>query len=201
MGCISSAPSREIARQSFLRLALSGEAGLLLLAWALSRWIQVTPFSSLQLDVVGLIWGLSATVPLLLALLWMLGSRIGPVRRLVGLVLEQLGPMLASQPLIALAALAVVAGISEEVLFRGVIQPGLTRWLPAGAALLVTSLLFGLVHFASRTYAIFAALMGLYLGALFLLVGNLFAPIVAHATYDFVALVWVARRHAGHPVG
>jgi uncharacterized protein len=187
-------------RQSFLRLALSGEAGLLLLAWGLSRWLQITPFSALQPNVVGLVWGLTATVPLLLALLWMLRSRMGPVRRLVVLILEQLGPLLGSQPPVALAALAVVAGISEEVLFRGVIQPGLGRWIPAGGALVLTSLLFGLVHFASRTYAIFAALMGLYLGALFQLAGNLFAPIVTHATYDFVALVWVARRHAHHPV-
>jgi membrane protease YdiL (CAAX protease family) len=38
--------------------------------------------------------------------------------------------------------------------------------------------------------------MGLYLGTLFVITGNLFAPIVAHAAYDFVALVWLARRHA-----
>jgi membrane protease YdiL (CAAX protease family) len=129
----------------------------------------------------------------------MLRSKAGPVRRLIALVLEHLGPMVAEQSLAGLAALAVVAGVSEEVLFRGVIQPGLARWLPAGAALMITSLLFGLVHFASRTYAIFAALMGVYLGVLFHLAGNLFAPMIAHAAYDFVALVWVARRYAVYP--
>jgi CAAX protease family protein len=129
----------------------------------------------------------------------MLRSKVGPVQRLVALVLEHLGPMVTRQSLVGLAALALVAGISEEVLFRGVIQPGLARWLPIGAALIVTSLVFGLVHFASRTYAIFAALMGVYLGALFQLADNLFAPIVAHAIYDFVALVWVARRYAAQP--
>jgi membrane protease YdiL (CAAX protease family) len=35
--------------------------------------------------------------------------------------------------------------------------------------------------------------MGLYLGILFQLTGNLLAPVVAHATYDFVALLWVSR--------
>jgi uncharacterized protein len=128
----------------------------------------------------------------------MLRSKIGPVRRLVALVLTHLGPMVAGQSLAGLAALAVVAGVSEEVLFRGVIQPGLTRWLPAGGALMITSLVFGLVHFASRAYALFAALMGVYLGALFQLADNLFVPIVAHAAYDFVALVWVARRFRVH---
>ena len=93
------------------------------------------------------------------------------------------------------------AGVSEEILFRGVIQPGLTRWMPAGTALLITSVLFGLVHFASRSYALFATIMGCYLGMLFQLTGNLFAPMVTHATYDFVALIWVSRRVAvsAHP--
>jgi membrane protease YdiL (CAAX protease family) len=159
----------------------------------------VTPFSSFHPNLAGLLWGVCATLPLLLGLVWMLRSRVGPVQRLVALVLEHLGPMVAPQSLAGLAALALVAGVSEEVLFRGVIQPGLSRWLPLGAALIVTSLMFGLVHFASRTYAIFAALMGVYLGALFQLAENLFAPIIAHALYNFVALVWVARRYAIRP--
>jgi membrane protease YdiL (CAAX protease family) len=37
--------------------------------------------------------------------------------------------------------------------------------------------------------------MGVYLGTLFLVQGNLLAPIVTHALYDFVALVWVAHRY------
>jgi uncharacterized protein len=155
----------------------------------------VTPFSYLQPTAASLIWGLVATVPLLLGLAWILSSQWPPARRLVGLVVEQLGPLLAGQSLLGLAAVALVAGLSEEVLFRGVIQPGLSRWLPVEAALMVTSILFGLVHFASRSYALFAMIMGLYLGTLFQLAGNLFAPIVAHAGYDLVALLWVARRH------
>ena len=171
----------------------------MLLAWGLSRWLRVTPFSTVYPDLASLLWGIGATLPLLLGLVWMLRSKVRLLQRLVALVLEHLGPMVSRQSLAGLAALALVAGVSEEVLFRGVIQPGLARWLPVGAALIVTSLLFGLVHFASRTYAIFAALMGMYLGALFQLAGNLFSPIVTHAVYDFVALVWVARRYAAQP--
>jgi uncharacterized protein len=185
--------SSEGARLPFLRLALSGEAGLLLLAWGLSRWLQLTPFSYLQPDGATLLWGLAAAIPLMAGLAWMLSSTWTPVRGLVALVVERLGALLAGQSVAGLAALAIVAGVSEEVLFRGVIQPGLTRWMPAGLALLATSLLFGLVHFASRSYAVMASIMGLYLGILFQLTGNLLAPVVAHATYDFVALLWVSR--------
>jgi CAAX protease family protein len=143
---------------------------------------------------VVLLWGIAATTPLLLGLAWMLTTRWAPVRRLVTLVVEQLGPLLVRRSMGELALLAVVAGISEEILFRGTLQAGLARVLPPGWALLGASTAFGLVHFASRAYALLATLMGLYLGALFLIQGNLLAPIVTHILYDFVALVLVARR-------
>lgn len=122
-------------------------------------------------------------------------TRRGPVRRLVDLVVEQLGPLLAPLNAAELALVAALAGISEEVLFRGIIQVGLGWIVPAVWALIITSVAFGLVHFASRAYAVLAALMGLYLGALFLRQGSLLAPIVTHALYDFVALIYVARRY------
>ena len=66
----------------------------------------------------------------------------------------------------------------------------LAFWL----ALIAAGTAFGLVHFASRAYAAVAGVMGVYLGALFLLQGSLLAPIVTHTLYDFVALLYVARR-------
>jgi membrane protease YdiL (CAAX protease family) len=190
----SSAPSKS-AETGFLRLAIAGEAGLLLLAWGLGRWINVSPLQELHPSVGGILWGLIATAPLLLGLWWMLNSSLSSIRRLVALVVTQLGPLLNSLSMAGLAGLACIAGIAEEVLFRGLIQPGLTPWLTPWGALLVSSVLFGLVHFASRAYAAFATVMGLYLGAVLLLVDNLLAPIVTHGAYDFVALVYVARRY------
>ena len=190
----SSAPSKS-TEPRFLRLAIAGEAGLLVLAWALGRWLNVSPLQELHFRVGGLLWGLMATVPLLLGLWWMLNSSLASIRRLVELVVTQRGPLLDSQTIVGLAALACIAGIAEEVLFRGLIQPGLTPWLTTWGALLVTSVLFGLVHFASRAYAAFATVMGMYLGALLLMVDNLLAPIVTHGVYDFVALIYVARRY------
>jgi len=116
------------------------------------------------------------------------------VRRLVELVAEGLAPQLARGSLLVLAALALVAGLSEEALFRGVIQEALQQRVSPAVALVLTSLVFGLVHFASSTYVLFAAAMGFYLGSLFLLTENLLAPIVAHSVYDLAALIWVARQ-------
>ena len=174
---------------------MAGEAGLLLLAWGLAGWLQVSPGKYLQLTADTVIWGLLATVPLLLLLVWMLGSEVSPIRNLVKLVTEQIGPLVARCSLLELGCLAAIAGLSEEVLFRGVVQTGLAAWLPANGALIVASAIFGLVHAASRVYALFAALMGLYLGVLFVLQSSLIPPIIAHGLYDFVALRAVASRY------
>jgi membrane protease YdiL (CAAX protease family) len=45
----------------------------------------------------------------------------------------------------------------------------------------------------SATYAILAALIGLYLGLLLIWTGSLLAPAVAHGLYDFIALLYLVR--------
>lgn len=193
--CISSEPSKSISQQQFFNLALAGEAGLLLLAWGLGQWLGVSPGQHLYPTVGDVVWGLLVTVPLVLVLVWVLRSSVPAVRDLVKLVNQQVGPLVARCTLLELGCLAAVAGISEEILFRGVLQPALGRWLPESGALVIASLVFGLVHAASRVYALFAALMGLYLGAVFLLRNSLIPPILAHSLYDFVALGVVAARY------
>ncbi|HEX6434603.1 MAG TPA: CPBP family intramembrane glutamic endopeptidase [Gemmatimonadales bacterium] len=193
--CISSEQSKSLPEPEFFHLALAGEAGLLLLAWGLARWLEVSPAAYLRLTPGAVLWGVLATAPLLLGLVWMLKSTAAPVRGLVDLVTQQIGPLVSRCTLLQLGCLAAVAGISEEVLFRGVVQPGLTAWLPQVGALVMASVIFGLVHAASRVYALFASAMGLYLGALFLFQGSLIPPILAHGLYDLVALVAVAARY------
>ena len=78
-------------------------------------------------------------------------------------------------------------------MFRGLIQDLIaSAWTP-WAGLLLASLLFGLAHPITATYAILAAAMGLCLGGLYLYSGNLLVPIVTHALYDFLALLWLVR--------
>ena len=168
---------------------------MLVLAWALSRWLGISLGERLYLTPGAAGLGVVAAVPLLLGLRWIVATRLSPFRRLVSLVVEQLGPVLASRSAIELALLATLAGLAEEILFRGVVQTGLTSVLPSAGALVVTSAAFGLAHFVTPTYALLAAVAGLYLGTLFLLQGNLLVPIVAHAVYDFVALLYLVRRY------
>jgi uncharacterized protein len=184
------------ARDSrFVRLALAGEAALALLAVGLGRVLGISPLAAFQPSWGSLLWGLLATPPLVLALIWVLKRPSGPLRQLVDFVVGELGPILAPRSTVELALLAALAGVGEELLFRGLLQAGLMRLVPTSLALFGASALFGLAHFATPTYAGVAGLMGFYLGGLFLLQGNLLAPTVTHAVYDFVALLLVVQRY------
>jgi uncharacterized protein len=157
----------------------------------------VSAFERLRFDGAGLVVGIVAVLPMLLLLLWCLRTTWGPMGRLVALVEDRLGPYLADATPGGLVLLAALAGVGEELLFRGVIQVWLEERIPLWLAVTGASLLFGVGHWLSASYAVLAAVIGAYLGAVFLLTGNLLAPIVAHAGYDVVALFVLARRARG----
>ena len=167
----------------------------------LGRVLGLSPLAQLELGWRSFLWGVLATPPLLIALIWVLKRPIGRLRRLVDFVVGELGPTLAGRSAAELVLLAGLAGLGEELLFRGVVQAGLARLVPNSLALLSASVLFGLAHFATSTYAVVAGLMGLYLGGLFLVQGSLFAPMVTHALYDLVALLLVVQRHRASQAG
>jgi membrane protease YdiL (CAAX protease family) len=167
---------------------------LLVAAYAIGWAIGVSPFARFRLDVAGVASGLVATAPMVLLLLWCLQTRWPPIRRLVTLVEDQVGPRLAGTTVTGIVVLSLLAGVGEEALFRGVLQAGLDRYLPAWSAIAIAALLFGMGHWLTRSYALLAALIGVYLGLLFFITGNLLVPIVAHAAYDMIALSVLLRR-------
>ena len=57
--------------------------------------------------------------------------------------------------------------------------------------------MFGLVHAITPTYFVLASLAGAYLGGVYALTGDIAAPIVAHAVYDFVVLLVLVRDEGG----
>jgi len=163
-----------------------------LVALALGVWVGVKPFGALAWTWRGLAWGILATAPLLLGLWWTLRTRWPPAVRLVRLVKARIAPLFAGCAPWELALVAALAGLGEEVLFRGVIQTALVGHLPVWGAVAVTAALFGLAHCLTPAYALLAGAIGAYLGWLFAVTGNLLAPVVAHALYDLVALAFLA---------
>jgi len=95
-----------------------------------------------------------------------------------------------------LLLVSAVAGIGEELLFRGLLIGSVSQGAGIGlpAALVLSSVVFGLAHPISRSYAVVAGVVGMYLGTTYLWSGGVLAPIVAHGLYDFVALWYLLRE-------
>jgi membrane protease YdiL (CAAX protease family) len=162
-------------------------------------WLDAPPFDRFHWSLGGLAWGALATAPLLLALRWGLRTDWPPAKTLVAMVTEKLAPLFHGASVPELAVLAMLAGVGEEALFRGVLQDALAGWLPTWIALALAGIVFGVAHWVSTAYAVIAGVVGLYLGSLYLLTQNLLAPIATHALYDFVALIVLARLKPAPP--
>ncbi|MCP2731779.1 CPBP family intramembrane glutamic endopeptidase [Limnofasciculus baicalensis] len=83
--------------------------------------------------------------------------------------------------------LGLLPGMSEELLFRGVMLPavGLN---PIG--IITSSLVFGILHLSSPQqwpYVIWATVVGLLLGFCAVVTGNLLVPIVAHVVTNLIS--------------
>ncbi|MBI4489103.1 MAG: CPBP family intramembrane metalloprotease [Deltaproteobacteria bacterium] len=181
-------------RGRIVRLAIFFEGGLLVVAWGLGWLLESPLFEQVYLRWEAIAWGIVATFPPLLGAWWCAHTKWGPFLRLMREVEERLIPLFADCSRFELAVISLLAGLGEEGLFRGVIQTALADGLGPWGALVVTSVLFGLGHLITPTYAVLAGLIGLYLGGLLMAYGNLLAVVVAHALYDFLALIYLIGR-------
>ncbi|MEH1853358.1 MAG: CPBP family intramembrane glutamic endopeptidase [Nostoc sp.] len=83
--------------------------------------------------------------------------------------------------------LGLLPGLSEELLFRGVMLPALGSDF---TAVIVSSLCFGILHFSGSQqwpYVIWATIVGIILAYSALLTGNLLVPIVAHIITNWIS--------------
>lgn len=182
-------------RRGFLNLSALFEGAMLLVALLLGWWTQTLTPTTVRLNWEDLFWGVAAVVPMMSVL-----AVASDLRRLVR---NMLGPSLAACRWYDLAAVALLAGLGEELLFRGTLEGWISRWNP-WAAVILTSLLFGLAHALTLSYLLIAGLIGAYFS--WLHTGwslpvpwrddpNLLRPIIAHAVYDFVAFQLIVRDH------
>ena len=91
--------------------------------------------------------------------------------------------------------LGLLPGLSEELLFRGVMIPALGSGV---LAVVVSSLLFGVLHLSGAQqwpYGVWATAVGLLLGSIMIVTGNLLIPIIAHICTNFISsLVWKLEK-------
>ncbi|MEO1068197.1 MAG: CPBP family intramembrane glutamic endopeptidase [Cyanobacteria bacterium J06638_6] len=183
---------------------------------------QLEPLTRMQVLVA---MGVTAVILLLIAKAWLyfeptklmaiqlslsdslLGLGLGLAISLASAIVYQLWPgyrqsadtylTMVLQPLSwpDLIWLGVLPGLSEELLFRGVMLPAIgLNWL----GILVSGASFGVMHLSGLqqwTYMLWATAIGLVLAIGAVLTGNLLVPIVAHGVTNLVSsAVWKFRQ-------
>jgi membrane protease YdiL (CAAX protease family) len=101
---------------------------------------------------------------------------------------------------------AIVSGITEEVLFRGVlfriVEDGLGSWL----ALAISSAVFGAAHLANPNATLMSAVAialeaGVLLGGAFMLTRRLWLPVGVHAAWNFTQAGIFGATESGLDLG
>jgi len=193
---------------NLLLLGVVVEGGLVLLALTLG-WLGISDHSQPLRDLAQgwsfwkqpLLIGLAATIPMLGYLLvfhfWTPGF-MQPMQQFVDMKLK---PMFKGASLLEMFALSLMAGFGEEIFFRWCLQGGITHLLTpslgaAGAiavGVVVASIVFGICHWVNRTYGVITIIVGAYLGMLMVWTGSWIVPAIAHALFDFVAMIYIGR--------
>lgn len=96
---------------------------------------------------------------------------------------------------IDLVWLGLLPGLSEELLFRGVM---LSAFGTNTLALIISSIIFGVLHYSGKgqkPYVIWATLVGFILGLSAIQTGNLLVPIIAHIITNWVSSIMWKLKH------
>jgi membrane protease YdiL (CAAX protease family) len=113
-----------------------------------------------------------------------------PIRSLRSVQHTVFEPLFAPLSTAELVAISALAGVGEEIFFRGALQSAF-GWPLA-------TLAFGACHLGLSgrgwVLGLWATLAGAGLAGLAIATGGLAAPIVAHAGYDLAALLWIRRQ-------
>ncbi len=110
-----------------LLAASTSRSGLIILAWLLGLWLDQPPLRTFLWDARDALLGVAATLPLLLLFVAMMWRPVGPLAGIKRFSEEVIRPLLAPCTLIDLIGISVLAGLGEEMLFRGV----RLRWMTA----------------------------------------------------------------------
>ena len=161
--------------------------------WSRTPWKEIgysRPKSWIATVIAGLVLGLTFKVLMKAAVMPLLGAE--PVNQAYHFLAR-------NQAMLPIAVWAMlVAGFSEETIFRGFLFERLGKLLGTSAParigiVLLTSLLFGAIHYSDQALAGAqqATLTGLVFGTAFALSRRIWMVMIAHAAFDLTALAMI----------
>ena len=183
----------QMDRKTLLLVTLFVEGGLYLLGLLLMGGPDAL-HTNFSLTWSATAYSLLLCLPMFVSLIFVTRSRWELLVRFRKELDEKVLPIFLNSNIVDLAIISLLAGVGEELFFRGWMQTVLAERSGVWVGILAASLIFGLLHYLSITYAIYALATGIYLGVIYYVFGNLYIVMAIHAVYDFVALVYLVRK-------
>jgi membrane protease YdiL (CAAX protease family) len=186
-----------INEQNFFKVACYFEGSLIVVAIVLGWVADIDPFANIIFSETAVFYGIIGTIPLFIFFVVLYQIEVDAFQQVKRTLLETLAPSMHRYHWTDLFVLGAIAGITEEILFRGVVQPWMESSWGMTSGLIASSIIFGLVHAVTPLYALLATLVGIYLGLAMDYGGerNLLTPIIIHGLYDFLAFLVIVRTY------
>lgn len=174
------------------------EGGLALLAFVIGYFIGFSPVRTLKWSFYDVFGGLAATVPMLVFYVFMDRIRMRSFRKIRRLVRIFVDMFMRKCSTFQIFLICALAGIGEELFFRGLLHDGIARGIGGTTGLvigiLISSVFFGLGHLITPTYGVIAFFMSIYFSLLLVFSGNILIPIIAHAMYDYCVIQYLLKK-------
>jgi uncharacterized protein len=164
-----------------LAISIATAASCIIVYLLFTRFIERQPTQDFASDGALKEWGMGAGLGFLA-----MAVTIGIIAALGGYhITGTNGPSV----LVSVLSIAIVSGIPEEILLRGVVFRLLERWLGSIAALALSAALFGALHLGNPNSSWLAAFAiaieaGILLGAIYMLTRRLWAAIGLHMAWN-----------------
>jgi membrane protease YdiL (CAAX protease family) len=176
----------EYPRSKLLLIAFILEGIMCIVALLVAKFLNINLFPLTENLLKDTIIGILAALPPFIIFVFALSKkaqRIPIIDSLRKTMITEVKAVFANLRFIDIIAISLIAGFSEEIFFRGILQ--------AKFGLVIASIAFGLFHFITPAYIVITTIMGFYIGIIFHLSESLFIPIQLHAVYDIGALTYL----------
>lgn len=90
--------------------------------------------------------------------------------------------------LLTLLSIAVVTGFAEEIVFRGLVNSRLSRGMGSTAVIIISSLIFGLVH-GTPVAIVYATLIGVLFSLMYKRFNSIIPSMICHIVFNATSLV------------
>lgn len=88
---------------------------------------------------------------------------------------------------------SILAGVGEEILIRGALQSFLVSNSSPLIGIFAASLIFGLLHYLTKTYVVITFVIGFIFAIAFHLSNSMVLVMVAHTVYDIWAFAMIVK--------